>query len=384
MVDPSAQRTAARFVSTQELAQSGAHLSALAAENCERTALALVAERDADKIPLLQSAARERGWALCGAVVPKIVVGAELRSHGALLALMPPRSARRIVALASDNGRTRESAIDAIAQLVDGTLEAPLRHCLWLFVDATIPDVASMIERVYARVGDDVNYSGVCVGSETFSRVPCVFDETMFVEGAALAVVLRGHPAAACVHHYAQNETVSVATATSGSSVSSIDGIPAFERYQQIVRSEYGVELDRESFYRYAVHFPFALTRARGEPLVRIPVRVDERGAVQCVVEIRENALLGVVRAVEPGALHTVQLLAAATRGADQRSMLCFYCAGRTMHLGDEAAARELRDLGEALDGRSVFGALCLGEIASGAQQFPAFHNGSIVVLPWR
>ncbi len=345
---------------------------------------AMVGECDAGCVPTLQQLARALGVGVCGVIVPGLVTPSAVTRGGAVIVALPPRHERQIIAVPAEGQRTRESAIDAIEVFAASTLRGSVaRNTLCLFVDVTVPDIASLVDRVYERLGDEINYAGASIGSETFSLIPCVFDEQRFLGGAALAIVLRDNDGAACAHHYAHNDALSVATATTGSCVQKIDGIPAFERYQQIVRSEHDIELDRDNFYQYAVHFPFAMSRARGEPLVRIPVRVDVHGAVHCSGEIRENALLSVVRAVDPDDGQTVRTIADAARSFTQRQSLCFYCAGRLLHLGVEDAQRELDALRESLAAPTLAGALCLGEIASSARQFPVFQNGSIVLLPW-
>ena len=148
--------------------------------------------------------------------------------------------------------------------------------------------------------------------------------------------------------------------------------------------TEYGISLEPDSFYRYAVHFPFAIHRAQGEALVRIPVATADDGSVFCIGEIPENALLSVVRAVETGCLETACEVGRRVRTLGASDVLGFYCAGRLMHLGEQAAAMELTALAEVLAPASLFGILSLGEIGcSEAQKYPAFHNATVVAVPW-
>ena len=131
------------------------------------------------------------------------------------------------------------------------------------------------------------------------------------------------------------------------------------------------------------MHFPFALDRAQGEPLVRIPVKVEDDGSVVCSGEVPENALVSVVRAVQPGSLATPHELGARMRELDPQGGLAFYCAGRLMHLESDAGGAELRALVRACAPSPTVGALCLGEIGAGSRQYPAFHNAAVAALPW-
>ncbi len=345
--------------------------------------LALVCEQTHEAVALLQQAAAAAAMPLLGAVVPGLIAGARFWRRGAVLIAFDAAAPRRIVPMPHVEHRTTDAAVASLANFVVTHADENGGDTLLLLMDATIPDAASLLDRLYLEIGDQVNYAGMCVGSETFQPVPCLFDGETFVAGAVLALVLRQHPGATLAHHYRGGEALWVTTATTGSHVETIDGRPAFEVYRELMASEYGIDLDQENFYRYAVHFPFALNRAQGESLVRIPVKVEEDGSVHCAGEVPENALLSVVRAVTPGSLETAREVGAGVRPAAATGALAFYCAGRLMHLDQVAATAELAALAEELAPGPLAGALCLGEIGSGRQQYPAFHNATIVALPW-
>lgn len=344
---------------------------------------ALVCEQERGALALLQQAAAALAMPLVGAIVPGLVAEAKFRRKGVLLAAFDAATPRRIVPLPHMENRATDPAVESLADFVATHADENGGDTLLLLVDAMMPDVASLLDRLYLEIGDLVNYAGACVGSETFQSMPCLFDSDIFVEGAVLALLSRQHPGATLAHHYRGGEALWVATAATGSCIGAIDGKPAFEVYRELMASEYGIDLDRESFYRYAVHFPFALSRAQGESLVRIPVKVEEDGSVYCSGEVPENALLGVVRAVAPGSLETAREVGAGARSGAAAGVLAFYCAGRLMHLDEEAATAELSVLAGEVAPAPLVGALCLGEIGSGRQQYPAFHNATITALPW-
>ena len=348
----------------------------------ETGVFALVCEREPEGVALLQQTAAALAMPLVGAIVPGLIVDAKFWRKGALLVAFDAASPRRIIPMPRSGNRATDAAVEALADFVATHADENGGDTLLLLVDAMMPDVASLLDRLYLEIGDQVNYAGTCVGSETFQSVPCLFDNEIFVEGAVLALLLRQHPGATLAHHYRSGQTLWVATATTGSHIEAIDGKPAFEVYRELMASEYGIDLDRENFYRYAVHFPFALNRAQGESLVRIPVKVEEDGSVYCSGEVPENALLGVVRAVDPGSLNTAREVGAGA-GPGAAGVVAFYCAGRLMHLEEAAATAELAALAGELAPAPLVGALCLGEIGSGQQQYPAFHNATITALPW-
>lgn len=347
-------------------------------------ALALICEQERDAVALLQEAAAAAMMPLIGAVVPGLVVGAKFQRRGALLIAFTASTPRRTFHMPYHEKHQADLAIESLTDFVAEHADEEGADTLLLLIDGRIPNISSVLDRLYLEIGDQVNYVGTCVGSETFQPIPCLFDNQSFIQEGICALVLRQHPGAALAHHYRGNESLWVATATAGSYVKTIDGRPAFEVYRWLMDNEYGIALDRESFYRYAAHFPFALNRAQGESIVRIPVLVEEDGSVYCSGEVPENAMLSVVRAIPPGSLETAREIGAWARPyATANGVLAFYCAGRLMHLGTEAGSSELAALAEELAPAPLFGALSLGEIGSGQRHYPAYHNAMIVALPW-
>ena len=131
--------------------------------------LALVSEADSGSVPTLQSAARERQVDLLGAIVPGLVIEDEFRRRGTLL--VPLQSVPRVMVPVPEADHTPNETIEALADFVLEHAAEGGGDTLMLLVDATIADVASILARLYMEVGDQVNYAGVCVGSETFEQI---------------------------------------------------------------------------------------------------------------------------------------------------------------------------------------------------------------------
>lgn len=345
---------------------------------------ALVCEQEPDAVSMLQQLAAEVGVPLSGAVVPGLIVDACVQRKGVLLLALDAATPKRIVRLPHEGNRTLDSAVRELAGFVETHANEDGRDTLLLFVDAMMPDEASVLDRLYLDIGDLVSYVGTSVGSKTFKPVPCLFDNETFAQDAVLALLLPQHPGAVLAHHYCGNAFLRVATATDGNRISAIDGLPAFDVYRELMESIYDFRLTQENFYQYAVHYPFAIHLAEGEPLVRIPVAVEDDGAIFCVGEVPENAMLGIVEAIPAGNMSAAREVASGAQPLIENTALMFYCAGRFMHLGEAAAQAELAVLAQGLAPKALFGALSLGEIGSGRLHgYPLFHNTTIVVLPW-
>jgi hypothetical protein len=347
--------------------------------------LALVCESHAALIGPLQEAASSAELRLHGAVVPGVVADGAFHRTGLLLLAFPGEPPAVIVPIPREEPEATEAPIATLADFVHQHASATAgEDTLVIFVDAMVPKVASLLDRLYFECGDQVHYAGSSIGSERFVATPCLFDNTKLVEGALLAVLLPQNGGPAMAHGYQGDVTLRVATEIEGNRIRRINGRIAFEVYQELMAEEYGIALDRTNFYEYGVHFPFAFNRVSGESLVRIPVSVEDDGSILCIGEVPENALLGVVRAVDAGDTRAAGMVASSSPLAGAAGVFVIYCAGRYLHLGDDAAAAELAVLREQHPAAEIVGVLSLGEIGTPATEgYPQFCNATLLAIPW-
>lgn len=350
--------------------------------------LALLPEAEKAQLPLLQEACRRHGLALVGAIFPALVDGARFLKQGAWLMhfdSMPPHFL--VPAINADGDSAVSRLVGVVRHALQGCPPEAPKPTLFLVVDAMVPNVASILEGIYLELSNRVEYAGANAGSETFQPMPCLFDETRVVGDGVLGLLLPGRMAPVLAHGFPQPEHAMNATSTEGNRVAMIDWRPAFDVYQEIIKAQYGIDLTRENFYEYAVHFPFGILRAGGDVVVRIPVALAEDGSLFCVGEIPENSMLVLLQAPSAGNNGCIERLVEGLRtssGAlDGGHLLTFYCAGRRMHLGD-GAERELAELLRATGAVEMAGALSLGEIGSTVRRgYPMFHNAALVCTHW-
>ena len=342
--------------------------------------LLFVAEADRAKIPALQQIACDCGIDLVGAMFPELLFDGEFRRQGALFL---GQHEKPEYCLCSPLSQSDPEAIAERLAILSSQCGSDGEDSLFMIFDGMVPNIASILDAVYRHIGDQVNYMGVNAGSETFQPMPCLFTEAGFVGDAVLTMVLHGHPGAILEHGYPIPDHAMMATSVTGNRIAQIDWVPAFDAYARLIREHYGVEVTRENFYEYGVHFPFGILRAEEQPLVRIPVALEEDGSLFCVGEVPEHAMIALLQAVAPGTAETVEAIARWPGLGGKQDALGFYCAGRRMHLGDAAAA-ELKLWSDSLGSHRLAGALSLGEIGSHQRGgYPLFHNATLVMSPW-
>lgn len=350
--------------------------------------LALLPEAEAARLPVLQATCRRHGVPLVGGIFPALVTADGFAQEGVWLLRFDTMVPHFLLAdVGNDPAATADLIADRTTALLPTAASGEGRPTLYLIFDALIQSTASMLEELYLRLADQVEYAGVAGGSETFERMPCVFDGTRVVDHGVLGLLLPSNVTTVLEHGFAAPSKVMTATATAGNRIISIDWRPAFDVYREIVREECGIELTQANFYEHAVRLPFGILRANSEVVVRIPVAATDDGCVYCIGEVSENAILFVLRAPVEDRDYCALRLATRLQSANgplRSALLVFYCAGRRMQMGDDALA-ELRKLGASAGSDTLAGALSLGEIGSTNDGgYPLFHNATLVSTPWR
>jgi len=344
---------------------------------------ALVAESDKRCIAQLQALCRRVSIPLLGAIFPELINRGELSNQGLVVAKINSLLHYAICRQITSSQEGNNNCVSSIVEISKYGQSENSKHTLILVIDAMVPKIASLLEKIYFRLGDSVNYMGVNCGSETFKPMPCLFDSNELVEDAVLAFTIPNKDGAILEHGYLMPNEMIAATSTDNNCIVTINWRPAFDVYSELVQKQYGVKITKENFYENAVHFPFGVVRADSEVLVRIPVALQDDGSLFCVGEVPEHAVLTLLKAEDADSHTTVQRLVDNFSENTPGTLLTFYCAGRRMHMGERASA-ETRFLQNQLSTANVIGALSLGEIGSSTKDgYPLFHNATLVCTAW-
>lgn len=348
------------------------------ARDPSRMVFALLPEPEQDCVATLQAECQRAGVQLAGAIFPALIYEKRFVTSGVWL--LSPAAGSKHFQINKLEPNAMRCAHD-IAASIRPQLSAA-RMTLFMVFDSMVSNISSILDELYLELGDVVNYLGVNAGSESFQPLDCLFGNNLRGGGGVLCLLMP-ELEAALAHGYRSPEEVVSVTASVGNRITHIDWQPAFEVYREQIKQIYAIDLSRENFYQYAVHFPFGIALATGETVVRIPVDVEPDGSIHCVGEVPEYAMLTLLQGPEPGSTEVVEKIASCLQPqAPDAVMLGFYCAGRRMHFGD-TAEQELASLAQRT-GMTIAGALSLGEIGSierGA--YPYFHNGTLVCVRW-
>ena len=145
---------------------------------------ALVCEQEREAVALLQEIAAAEAMPLVGAIVPGLIAEAKFWRKGVLLVAFDATISRQIVPLPHAENYTADATVEVLADFIATHADENGGDTLLLLVDATMPDVASLLDRLYLEIGDQVNYAGTCVGSEASTGAGTASDKPMLIASA--------------------------------------------------------------------------------------------------------------------------------------------------------------------------------------------------------
>lgn len=353
-------------------------LSELAPTNSDSLVFAILPESQKDWVSSIQSFFNRHDIALLGAIFPALLTEAGFVTSGVTFVYIPKATTHFLV-----NGFTSDSN-DAAVRICEALRAGPAmpslakNHQLFLVFDSMCPNTGSILAQLFDLLKRQFNYAGVSAGSETFQPMPCLFDNHQLISNGAIGIVLEAGIQVAVQHNYPVTKSLMRATSTVGNRIDKIDGEPAMSVYQRVIASEFGIVLTPETFYEYAVHYPFGLISSL-DVLVRIPVAFNDDGSIFCVGEVPPSSMLRLLKAPSLADSNCVRNLVDFLGGQQSNPLMVFYCAGRRMHFGSDATS-EIRELLEKSGTTTIFGALSLGEIRSDSEfGVPEFHNAAVV-----
>ncbi len=311
-----------------------------------------------------------------GAVFPELVSGNRKISRGTIVIGMKNRARIFSVAGLSDENVDYD-------ELINRTVPEPgnARTAL-VFVDGFAGRIAALLEGLFNNFGLEVNYLGGGAGSLTLERKPCLLTNQGMLEDAAVIALLDLPSGVGVQHGWSSVAGPFKATECHQGTIASLDWQPAYEVYRQVVEARPGEVFDPDDFYATAQKYPFGLRKLDAEMVVRDPFQVGEKGEIICVGDVPLNSYLYVLTSDVPtlvdAASEALRLALAQCPGrGEDLPVLLFDCISRALFMG-ERFDDELNVFDQP--GRTVVGALTIGEIANSGRSYLELFNKTAVV----
>lgn len=309
---------------------------------------------------------------VCGGIFPQIVFGRMHHETGCIV-----HGLKGPVRIIETSGLSSSQA-DYSAELESALQDLPSPQTVFIVVDGLAQRIAAFLDGVYDMLGSDPVYFGGGAGSLDFQQRPCIFsNKGLLVDHAQMVLIDR--PTRVGVRHgWQKHAGPFVVTQAERNRIISLDYQPAFELYRTLVDADCGDSINSENFFEIAKGYPFGMERAGGEVVVRDPITVVD-GTLVCVGEVGPNSIVFLLKGQPEALIAAAESAALAVKDAGDAPVIMIDCISRVLFL-EARFEEELATVAAQLDGRALFGALTLGEIANRGDGCLEFFNKTMVL----
>ena len=283
-----------------------------------------------------------------------------------------------------DVSKDRKSAAEAVVSAFRGINTDDFKyHSAIVLTDALAGHTDDLIEQLTLFTEGKYQFLGGGAGDNAqFSHTP-VFYGTEVISDAVVALeILSNKPIGMGAQHGWRPASESLrVTGVEGMLLTTIDGKPALEAFQAHAEAT-GQTLNLNDPLSFFLHNVIGIDVGGGYKL-RVPLAIDENGAVLCAAEIPERSTIHIMRTTSESA-------AMAAAGATQEALkklyggkpavtLFFDCVATRLRTGKDFGF-ELASVKNALSSTPFVGCNTHGQIARAEGQFSGFHNCNAVV----
>jgi hypothetical protein len=280
-----------------------------------------------------------------------------------------------------------ESGCRAAGQLVGQVVPSgeELNRTLMLLCDGLEGDVADLVRGAYSVCGAGVSIVGGCAGDDLAMEQTFQFVDDHWLSGgvAAAGLTSTGPIGIGVAHGWAAVGEPMVVTASDGTSVLTLDDVPALDQYLSVVGADHTFESSAD-FARFAQTRPLGLDDG-GSGQVRFVTGGDfERRSLDFLVHIPEGQLAWVMngdrQSVIDATMTSARQALAQLDGRPPLGVVAFDCVARRSVVGAETVADEIEALKTPMPlGTPIGGFYTYGEIARTGGALGLHHQTMVV-----
>jgi hypothetical protein len=309
----------------------------------------------------------------------------DVRGEGMACALaMRARDMVFSTSLGEQLDRAPEAAARQIVSGFRGVADTRYAHrSALVMTDALAGHTDELVEQLTIATAGKYQFFGGGAGDNAQFQRTYVFFGTRALTNAAVALeILSEKPIGIGVSHGWEAASPGFrVTEAHGAKLVSLNGFPTVEAFEEHA-DRTGQQLDRAAPIPFFLHNILGIDTGAGYRL-RVPLAIDDTGAVLCASEVPEGAVVHIMRSSETSAVRAAERATEAAlealHGSRPKAALFFDCVATRLRLG-EVFGLELNALADHLGHIDLAGCNTHGQIARAAGQFGGFHNCTAVV----
>jgi len=300
------------------------------------------------------------------------------------LAFRSPHMRVRAVLGTGVSADSRAAARSMVGQFAGADVVRFRHRAALVMTDALAGRADDFVEELTMLTSGRYLLAGGGAGDDgRFSRTHVFLGTEAFSDAAVALEILSDKPLGVGVAHGWEPAGATLrATAVDGMRVTGINGMPAVEAFEEHAAAT-GQTFNRADPLPFFLHNIVGIDTGDGFRL-RVPLSVDEEGAIQFAAEIPAQARIHIMTAsvdsAAQAAADATEAAVAALGGETPAAAVFFDCVATRLRLGDQFRY-ELDQVAQALGGAPFVGCNTYGQIARADRQFSGFHNCTAVVL---
>jgi hypothetical protein len=341
------------------------YMNAIKVEESEQLMI-LVGEKSAENVRVVMDFLNERKIKFFGGIYSRLLVGNKSFSEGFIIKKFEP---------------VYSSIVLPYLMRFKTNLEVGQDYTAIVLVDGLSSKMKELTDTVYGKVGNKAKYVGGGAGYYDLKHRPCIFDNTGIYEDVLYVCIIKSDSKIAVKHGWNKLEGPFEVRESKGNVLCKLGNYGAFEVYRDVIEDEAHITLYKEDFFTYAKEHPFGIVqKGEGEVIVRDPITLNEDFEIVCVADIPEGSSVYVLKGNIDTLLRSSIEIAdyCAANAPDKYTPLLFDCISRAMFM-EERFEEELWNIQSRLNTK-VYGALSIGEIASGNDGELIIHNKSTIL----
>lgn len=252
---------------------------------------------------------------------------------------------------------------------------------VFCFVNALWTKKTVLMSELYDALGPFVSYLGGGAGSLSFQSFPCIFANQKIIEHGAVVGVMQKQLSLGVAHGWQPISHPIKVTETIGNSIVSLNWLPAFSVYRELVQSHSNLEINEQNFFEIAKSYPLGLVKLDDEMIIRDPYATSN-GTLQIVDEVPVGEYIRIMHGNMDSLLEGAKIAVeqAYSNQVDDFTQLCIDCISRVLFM-QEDFSEELTFLNQK---QKANGILSIGEIANPVNAPLELFNKTVVVAQWK
>ncbi|MFB6175600.1 MAG: FIST signal transduction protein [Halobaculum sp.] len=302
-----------------------------------------------------------------GGVFPEVIYEGDRTAEGVVLVGLDRRPTVTTVTELSDPETS-------VRDQLDSTVLERDHETAFVLVDSHTFGIGAFVRQLFDTYGVEMTFLGGGTG-----RLDGPDDVSVFTAGdeyadAAVVATVPTRSAVGVNHGWERIEGPFRVTSADGTTIETLDGRPAFDVYTEAL-ALHEASVDKETFFETVKGYPFGISRAGDETIVRDSYAVTDENGIRCFGGVPEGEFLHLLRGESDRMISAAA--AADTVAGDGGTVAFFDCISRVLYLEDEFT-RELEVIGGETE--PTFGALTIGEIANDGRGHLEYYNKTSVV----